>query len=91
MNFIVNIVKKKGHSIDQCFKLIGYPDWWNKEGTGKTKQVQRSANIVQTSANQGILGSGPQSVDDSNDAINSVTSGNNQFDPVWFLLHTKRL
>ncbi|XP_048496301.1 uncharacterized protein LOC109134327 [Beta vulgaris subsp. vulgaris] len=27
--------KNKGHSIDQCFKLIGYPEWYNTIKAGK--------------------------------------------------------
>ncbi|XP_057517145.1 uncharacterized protein LOC130798249 [Amaranthus tricolor] len=47
--------KGKGHTIDQCFKLIGYPEWYtNKKG----KSVSRTAANVQVD-NSGILGSIP--------------------------------
>ena len=34
-----NHCKRKGHTADQCFKLIGYPDWYNSIKASKGYQV----------------------------------------------------
>ncbi|XP_021849010.2 uncharacterized protein [Spinacia oleracea] len=51
MNRICNHCKGKGHTADQCFKLIGYPDWYNsiKASKGKISTGNRlAANVGYT-------------------------------------------
>lgn len=74
--------KKKGHSIEQCFKIIGYPEWWPKEGFTKTKLTQKNVNVAEASSDQGVLGAHPQSGNSSNAAVNIASSKREQFDPV---------
>ncbi|XP_056685665.1 uncharacterized protein [Spinacia oleracea] len=51
MNRFCNHCKGKGHTADQCFKLIGYPDWYNSikasKGTGFTGN-RLAANVGYT-------------------------------------------
>lgn len=39
--------KKKGHSVDECFKKIGYPEWFGNPGKGKTNggNMKYAANV----------------------------------------------
>ncbi|XP_071739001.1 uncharacterized protein [Rutidosis leptorrhynchoides] len=32
--------KKSGHTVDGCFEIIGYPEWWNKKPIGSRPQTQ---------------------------------------------------
>ncbi|XP_021857776.2 uncharacterized protein [Spinacia oleracea] len=51
LNRFCNHCKGKGHTTDQCFKLIGYPDWYNSikasKGTGSTGN-RLAANVGYT-------------------------------------------
>ena len=40
--------QKLGHSQDQCFKIIGYPDWYDtsKDGYKGKKPIRFAANVV---------------------------------------------
>lgn len=59
--------KRKGHLIDQCFKLIGYPEWWSSQkGKSNVSSTKMVANVNTT----GILGSGP-----SDNAVSSSATG----------------
>ncbi|XP_071713418.1 uncharacterized protein [Rutidosis leptorrhynchoides] len=33
--------QKTGHTVDGCFELIGYPDWWSKKAAGSKNQTNR--------------------------------------------------
>lgn len=60
--------KKKRHTIDQCFKLVGYPEWWTAM---KGKGTSRMAGNVQNNG-EGILGRGPQKNEESSTLNKSV-------------------
>ncbi|XP_056690800.1 uncharacterized protein [Spinacia oleracea] len=52
MHRVCTHCKGKGHTADQCFKLIGYPDWYNSIKASKNSQSHgdRFAANVQTNA-----------------------------------------
>ncbi|XP_056685767.1 uncharacterized protein [Spinacia oleracea] len=63
--------KVKGHMKDQCFKLVGYPEWYTNL---KGKSVQKfAANIDST----GILGSSPLDFDPEEQAGSSSVGTSN--------------
>lgn len=71
--------KTKGHSIDQCFKLIGYPEWWSN---AKGKSIFSSSKMAANVGSVGIFGSGPHDSTECSTAtgnLNVVASG---VDPV---------
>ncbi|XP_074363338.1 uncharacterized protein LOC141703800 [Apium graveolens] len=49
--------KKKGHTVDQCFKLTGVPEWYmNLKGKNSGVSTKFAANVADTS---GLLGASP--------------------------------
>ncbi|XP_056689291.1 uncharacterized protein [Spinacia oleracea] len=63
--------KVKGHMKDQCFKLVGYPEWYTNL---KGKSVQKfAANVDST----GILGSSPLDFDPEEQAGSSSVGTSN--------------
>lgn len=36
--------KKRGHTVDECFKLVGYPEWFKNPGKGK-ESFKYAANV----------------------------------------------
>jgi len=53
--------KAKGHAIDQCFKIHGYPDWYKGEkGKGATKamaaQVSTDSSILEVTRDSPLCG-----------------------------------
>lgn len=62
--------KKKGHTIDQCFKLIGAPEWYlnrmtNTKGGSKPIGSVKSNNVLAANVHSddaGILGANPSEV-----------------------------
>lgn len=63
--------KKKGHVIEQCFKLVEYLEWWT---TLKGKKNSKMAGNVQNNGD-GILERGPQEIQES-------STSNKLVDPV---------
>ncbi|WOG98596.1 hypothetical protein DCAR_0417940 [Daucus carota subsp. sativus] len=61
---------RKGHAAEQCFKLVGYPDWY-QNFKAKPQQSRIAAN-VNINDQPGILGSNPQA--------NSYTADTSQVD-----------
>ncbi|XP_056698609.1 uncharacterized protein [Spinacia oleracea] len=55
MNRVCTHCKGKGHTADQCFKLIGYPDWYNsiKASKGQNSTGNRLAAHVNYNAEIG--------------------------------------
>ncbi|XP_074373787.1 uncharacterized protein LOC141714151 [Apium graveolens] len=53
--------KRKGHSLDQCFKLVGVPDWYvNLKGKTFAPSYKFVANFTEISNDtSGILGASP--------------------------------
>ncbi|XP_057247058.1 uncharacterized protein LOC130589644 [Beta vulgaris subsp. vulgaris] len=49
MHKLCNHCKGKGHTADQCFKLIGYPDWYNSIKASKGYQVNGSIRLMEVS------------------------------------------
>uniref|UniRef100_A0A803NEP2 Retrovirus-related Pol polyprotein from transposon TNT 1-94-like beta-barrel domain-containing protein n=1 Tax=Chenopodium quinoa TaxID=63459 RepID=A0A803NEP2_CHEQI len=75
---VCNYCKKKGHSIDQCFQLNGFPDWWNKDKVSSTNSNESGSRFAANISSVGdeILGKAPEYGDSSG----SVASGS--VDPV---------
>ncbi|XP_071714021.1 uncharacterized protein [Rutidosis leptorrhynchoides] len=42
--------KKPGHTMEGCFELIGYPDWWTKKAKGSKNQTNRFKDQHKTAA-----------------------------------------
>ena len=57
-----NHCKRSGHTSDQCFKLIGYPDWYNgTRDIGRGKALMRAtANMVGQGFNDSSMEDIPQ-------------------------------
>ncbi|XP_019107701.1 uncharacterized protein LOC104905474 isoform X2 [Beta vulgaris subsp. vulgaris] len=53
--------KVKGHTIDTCFKLVGYPEWY----TSLKNKGKMAANVLITDSSSGILGNSPLEVSSS--------------------------
>jgi len=51
MNKICDHCQKPGHDKDQCFKLIGYPGWYDElKGKKKSFRPRLAANVASYSA-----------------------------------------
>ncbi|KAL5834327.1 hypothetical protein ACOSQ4_013824 [Xanthoceras sorbifolium] len=37
--------KKAGHIKDNCFELVGYPDWWNKNRERRNKDYKQTLSV----------------------------------------------
>ncbi|XP_056685695.1 uncharacterized protein [Spinacia oleracea] len=51
MHKICTHCKGKGHTVDQCFKLIGYPDWYNTIKASKGSQYQANGSRLVANVN----------------------------------------
>ncbi|KAL5836732.1 hypothetical protein ACOSQ3_013901 [Xanthoceras sorbifolium] len=38
--------KKAGHIKDNCFELVGYPDWWNKNRERRNKDYKQTPSVA---------------------------------------------
>ncbi|XP_056688780.1 uncharacterized protein [Spinacia oleracea] len=77
LNRICTHCKGKGHTADQCFKLIGYPDWYNtiKASKGSSSTSGRLAANVTYSDDIGDEPLGNTSADGrilNNDMLNAI-------------------
>ncbi|XP_071719068.1 uncharacterized protein [Rutidosis leptorrhynchoides] len=47
---ICTYCQKTGHTIDGCFEIVGYPDWWTKKAAGSKNQTNRFKDQPKTAA-----------------------------------------
>ncbi|XP_056690510.1 uncharacterized protein [Spinacia oleracea] len=69
--------KGKGHTVDQCFKIIGYPDWYNtiKASKGNSSQGGRIAANVHTNidfADCPLDDTGAENTTVNNEMLNAI-------------------
>lgn len=74
--------RMKGHLKENCFKIVGYPDWYkDKQGQSSSNTGRFAANVQE--AYSGILGSSPVSAMDSSLDLGSgeTCTQSSQMDP----------
>lgn len=71
LDLICDHCKKKGHTVEQCFKLVGTPDWYvNLKGKQQPSTLGKGF-AAQVTENSGLLGSYPLDMPTSSTTVQS--------------------
>ncbi|XP_010442126.1 PREDICTED: uncharacterized protein LOC104725206 [Camelina sativa] len=77
--------KRRGHTKEACFQLVGYPQWWGERG-GKSVRGRGSGGVARANATM-VIGSEDQSAEASRSGFTGLN--NDQWKTLMQLLENQ--